>query len=853
MNLSELTCCDALVLGSGMEAMACALTQAACKKRTLLVTPFTCLYAEQDATGDLRRPQLPAPWQEQFYPDEVMEGMLLHPDRLKRHGEKLMAQHGVPLLYACQVIAAQDGVATVAHKSGLYGIRYMQLYDCRRLATDDADCFCLHYVKDGVPGQVEVPTTYTSASAEAQVCRYETALTALPQGAALARGGMAPARLAGMRLEDAVRRGEQAVPCEMRCTPWHEAEEQAHAFYPSTVEGCVPQPVCDDCEVLVVGGGTAGAAAALFAARMGLHTCLIEMNDMLGGTATIGGVSTYWFGKRTGATEQIDRLVDDCYRRHGLPRKTGLWNQHDVFLPDLKAHALLKACLEAGVEVRFGCTACAVRKQGKRVNGVYYAWQGKPALTSANMVLDCTGDGDICVLAGAAYTYGNEQDSMTYWGSLAQFTTANSYRNNFSTMVHVGDPLDYTRFILQGRTLGGKMYDHGRYVATRETRHIHGMETLALEDIVAMRPVKEPLYVCYSNYDPKGRLTAEMCYFGLLPPNQEIPIPRGTVIPVDASGTPLEGLLVGGKAISCTHDALPGVRMQPDLQRQGLALAALAGCCIRQNASAWMASGVDQAIRALGRETAMRPIRPTPPLEQTIAALDGTEPWEWLEDSVTTVTEQVPAIIQIMTAPAAQAIPLLRARFSVAQGQLKLVLARLLLWHHDETGAPTVLEAIGKLLGTSGLPKREGSLNYGQLLPDHGLMPEIVYLINSLAHAPHTPVLSMMTEVLCRLEQAQRDWYDLRAGIYCYCESFAWLAVHRKDMDLLPLLHRLLDLPELQQEPDDPLMCERFHMLKLTLCHALHTLGDAHGTAALQAYKQDARRPLSLAATRMLQ
>ncbi len=852
MKLSELTRCEALVLGSGIEAMVCALAQAARGRRTLLVTPFTCLYAEHDLTGDLRRPELPAEWLETLYPDDVMDGPLLHPDRLKRHGERLMARRGVSLLYACQVLAAQDGVATVAHKSGLYGVSYEQVYDCRSLAMSGADCFCLHDVKDGRVGQVEVPTIHTALTADAQVLRYETALAALPRGAELARCGTAPSRRAGLPLADAVLRGERKSPCQICREPWRDARVQEHAFYPAMSEGCVPAPDCDECDVLVVGGGTAGAAAALFAARMGLDTRLIEMNDMLGGTATIGGVSTYWFGKRSGATEQIDQLVDDCYRRYGLPRKKGLWNEHDVFLPDLKAHALLKACLQAKVDVRMGCTACAVKKTGRQVTGVYYAWRGKPMLTSARMVLDCTGDGDVCVLAGAAHVYGNEQDGMTYWGSLAQFTTANSYRNNFSTMVHVGDPLDYTRFILQGRTLGGELYDHGRYVATRETRHIQGMATVTLEDIVAMRPVEDPLYVCYSNYDPKGRLTAEMCYFGLLPPNQEIPIPRGAVIPVDDKGDPLEGLLVGGKAISCTHDALPGIRMQPDLQRQGLALAALAGCCIRQHVPAWEACGVKEAISALGGESDLQPVRTAPALEQTIESLDGTESWDWLEDSVVTVTDQVPPIIQVMTAPSAQALPLLRARFSQAQGRLKLTLARLLLWHNDETGAQTVLDAIEAELGKEGLPRRAGSVNYGQLLPDHGLMPEVVYLINSLSRAPHVPVYTVMSEILHRLENAQRDWRDLRAGIYCYCESFAWLAVRRRDAALLPLVRRVLALPELQREPDDPLMGERLHMLKLALCHAMHILGDQQGTAALQDYTKDPRRPIALAAAKLL-
>jgi flavin-dependent dehydrogenase len=49
--------------------------------------------------------------------------------------------------------------------------------------------------------------------------------------------------------------------------------------------------VTTDCDVLVVGGGTAGAVAAIQAARAGARTVLIEMTGQLGGTMTSGGVS----------------------------------------------------------------------------------------------------------------------------------------------------------------------------------------------------------------------------------------------------------------------------------------------------------------------------------------------------------------------------------------------------------------------------------------------------------------------------------------------------------------------------------------------------------------------------------
>lgn len=178
-------------------------------------------------------------------------------------------------------------------------------------------------------------------------------------------------------------------------------------------------------------------------------------------------------------------------------------------------------------------------------------------------------------------------------------------------------------------------------------------------------------------------------------------------------------------------------------------------------------------------------------------SLTADTPWEWLETTVTHCLTDVPPVVRIMLADREEAAPLLRGRYAAcADPALRLALARLLLWHHDETGVQDVLAAIRRdLAACEGLPRRAGSLNYGQMLPDHGLMPECVYLVNALAHAPQTPIVPLMTEVLERLEAMTRDWYDLRAGIYCWCETFAWTALRRRDTGLLPLIRRVLRLP----------------------------------------------------------
>lgn len=857
MKIPLLTICDALVAGSGIEAMVRALSLNATKRNVLLVTSDTCLYGRMARSGDFRTPRdMDAAFSTLLFPPEVYETEgFLHPDRLKRHGERLIERRGIQLLYACELLGMWDRIAVLAHKSGIYGVRCTEVYDCREEVSLLQPAYCLHTMLAGIHHVLYKTTTFAGEDSRSQWNHYEQALEWLPKGATLARGGTEPTERDGFSFAQAYYAGISRSPQTSTYVVGNRVPQSLnplHEIFP------VQEVIAPDCDVerydvTVVGGGTAGAVAAYHSARQGFRTVLLEMNEQLGGTATVGGVSTYWFGLRTGATEQVDQAVNAYYKRLGLVRSSCMWSNDDVFQPDIKAHALLGMCLQAGVEVRFGCIACGVQAEDSRVTGVFYAAKGSLHLAECTMTLDCTGDGDICMFAGAAHSYGDEKNGMTYWGSLAQYTTPESYRNNFSTMVHVGDPLDYTRFIVESRRQGTNLYDHGRYVAVRESRHIKGLSTLTLNNIVAMEPTNDMLYTCFSNYDPKGRLTADMVCFGLLPPNMRVAVPRGTVIPVDDKGKPIAGLLIGGKAISCTHEAFPGIRMQPDLQRQGLALAVLATCAIRQGVEAWKAADVSKEILKAGGDMESPPQNNLPPLHDVIYGLTGDEPWEWLEAAPESFVTETPPIVRVMMARQEEVLPLLRKMLKCTKkAKARLTISRLLLWHGDESGAQTVMEAVAEMLDAcEGLPQRFGSIRYGQLLPDHGLMPEMVYLLNSLSKVPYVPVVPLLDRVLRRLEADPRDWRDLRSGIYCYCECFAYVAQVRGDLAMLPLLWRVLALPELNREQEDPLLQERFHILRISILSVLDILGDQKGTQGLREYLQDHSRPLVLAA-RML-
>lgn len=819
--------CEVLVLGTGIRAMVAAL-QLSKDKKVLLVGEDTSLYADIVHTADYRLPTLnDKAMQTLLFPEEVRHtNGQLHPDLLKRYGERLFQERGIELLYGLKCLGTFKTYVIFGHKGGMFAVEANETIDQSAPYEPHEPASNINIVSEDAQIPIIQPTAYPLDNPRHLLKRFLEAAKMLPSGARLARSGTKATEREGINIT----LSESAYPI-----PPYPIGDETPVFYNPLYQeqkGIHLPPfraMTTEYDVVIIGGGTSGAPAAIQSARMGMKTLLIEMNRQLGGTGTVGGVNTYWFGLRNGITKQIDEKVDHLYRQLKQKRTAGIWSSSDAFLSDIKAMAWLEMCTEAGVEVSFSSTVFGVSKtSAEEVTGVYYARNNTIYAASAKMFIDCTGDGDIAVHSGAAHTYGEETSGFSYWASLAQYTSADTYRNNFSTMVHLGDPIDITRFIIESRKIGENLFDHGSYVAVRESRHIKGMENITLSDILRMRQWPETIYTCFSNYDPKGYTSCDLIHFGLLPPNQIIPIPLGAVIPVSDKGRAIDRLLVGGKAISATHDAFPALRMQPDLQNQGCALAILAALSINEGVSARNITNIENKMKLAGFEFTKAPDPKKKSLLYYIKEIKEDEPWEWLDMDNAAWVDTPSPITSIMLSTREEVVPKLQDAYEAAKtNNLKLHFARLLLWHGDESGVPAIIANINQYFSlTASLPRRQGSINYGQLLPDHGLMPEAVYLLNSLSRASQTDVTPLFTMLIERLERTSRDWHDLRAGIYCYVDCLAYVAKARKDKGMCPLLWRVLSLPEFNTNSFDKLLEERFLMLRVTLLSALYCLGE---------------------------
>src|SRR3979411_1347930 len=183
-------------------------------------------------------------------------------------------------------------------------------------------------------------------------------------------------------------------------------------------------PIYGEYEVAVLGGGPAGIAAAVAAARAGRRTLLIERYGFLGGMGTAAGVTNFC-GLHANVHGEMHRVVQGIASEllARMDRLGGVNAPHlilgkilgQAYAPPADKIAADDLLAAHKVDILFHALgAGAVMHDERRVNALMVETKAGRQAVRAEIFIDASGDGDLAAWAGARFEVGDNMGSMLY-------------------------------------------------------------------------------------------------------------------------------------------------------------------------------------------------------------------------------------------------------------------------------------------------------------------------------------------------------------------------------------------------------------------------------------------------------
>ncbi len=432
---------------------------------------------------------------------------------------------------------------------------------------------------------------------------------------------------------------------------------------PHVFEAARSLPVFGRYDVVVIGGGTAGAAAGIGAARQGAKTLVVEYLHGLGGVGTLGMIGKFWYGNRVGFTASVPQ-----------------------YPTEIRMEFLRQELRKAGADIWFGTMGEGALVEGNRVTGVAVVTPYGRGLVLAKTVIDGTGNADIAAPAGAQTRF--VEDHFALQNSHMPPREVGAYYINGELLpVDVADPLDVRQALAQRKE---NFFDRGQLVDSRERRRIVGDFTLDWVDQINQRTFPDSIVYAQSDYDSHGY---QIHPFFMLRPARppgdsryqyHSYVPYRCLLPKG-----VEGMLVVGIALSVHRDALPIVRMQPDQQNLGYAAGVAAAMAARKNITPRL---VD--VKALQRHLVeVGNLSASVLNEHDSFPIPARE----IAEAVKLVTKDYQGL-EILMAQPQESLPQLRRAHDTALGADKLTYAQTLGVMGDAYGVETLLKEANRCL-----------------------------------------------------------------------------------------------------------------------------------------------------------
>ena len=195
-------------------------------------------------------------------------------------------------------------------------------------------------------------------------------------------------------------------------------------------------------DVIVCGGGVAGVAAAVSAAKNGCSTLLLEKSNILGGLGTLGLINLFvpmcnGYGKqiifglaerwlRMSATLGWDTIPDEW--KNGEPKEPTTSRYIQRYSAAIFAYQLTEEVKNSGADILFDCIATDPIMDGNTCRGVVVEGKGGTEFYACRMLIDTTGDCDILRRGGIPTVSGEN-----YFTFMTKMATLDSCRRAVET------------------------------------------------------------------------------------------------------------------------------------------------------------------------------------------------------------------------------------------------------------------------------------------------------------------------------------------------------------------------------------------------------------------------------------
>jgi len=450
-------------------------------------------------------------------------------------------------------------------------------------------------------------------------------------------------------------------------------------------------PVLGTYDVVVMGGGTAGAPAGVGAARNGAKTLVIEYLHGMGGIGTLGMIGRYYHGYRHGFTNEVDDGVK-ALGRNNTRQKERL----DEWVFDWKTEWFRSEIRKAGGEIWFGVIGIGAYVVDKQVKGVVVSTPYGRGVVLAQTIIDSTGSADIAIAAGAGYSYTDGNNVAVQGAGMPPKNPDDFYNNTDWTFTDDSDMIDVWATFIVGKEKFKDQFDLGKLPQTRERRRMNGDFTISVLDVYNGRTYPDTISIHESSFDTHG-FTIDP-FFALKPPAHSgvdvvANVPFRALLPKG-----LEGIVVTGLGASAHRDAMPVIRMQPCLQNQGYAV----------GMGAAMAAANNQRIRYIDIKALQKRLVQIESLQPRVLTDQDNYPpkFEDVQKAAKTLTHELDGL-EIVMWDTEKGIPALTDQLNLAVSpEEKLVFARILGMLDNNSGWEVLQKAV------DGFPAWDKGWNY---------------------------------------------------------------------------------------------------------------------------------------------